>query len=111
MLKKFALLMLTFAMLAFCPLGRAQDQEPTIDSTIALLELHPQHHVLDIGFGGGVSLSRLPCYPGSRLSESHRHESALLVSNYCWTLSARRRPLEFGGSHFSASCDVADWRQ
>jgi ubiquinone/menaquinone biosynthesis C-methylase UbiE len=30
-----------------------------IDSTIALLELHPQHHVLDIGFGGGVSLSRL----------------------------------------------------
>lgn len=28
-----------------------------IDSTIALLELSPQHHVLEIGFGGGVSLS------------------------------------------------------
>jgi ubiquinone/menaquinone biosynthesis C-methylase UbiE len=30
-----------------------------IDSTIALLELSPQHHVLDIGFGGGGSLSTL----------------------------------------------------
>jgi hypothetical protein len=29
--------MVTFAMLAFCPLGRAQDQEPTIDSTIAVV--------------------------------------------------------------------------
>jgi hypothetical protein len=29
--------MLTFAMLAFCPLGRAQDQEPNIDSTIAVV--------------------------------------------------------------------------
>ena len=33
MMKNSALLMVTFAMLAFCPLGRAQDQEPTIDST------------------------------------------------------------------------------
>ncbi|MGA2003906.1 MAG: hypothetical protein ABSG70_11020 [Terriglobales bacterium] len=36
MVKNSALLMLTFAMVAFCPLGRAQDQEPTIDSTIAM---------------------------------------------------------------------------
>lgn len=42
MLKKFALLMLTFAMLAFCPLGRAQDQEPTVDSTIALVRANMQ---------------------------------------------------------------------
>jgi hypothetical protein len=31
-----------FAMLAFCPLGRAQDQEPTIDSTIALVRANMQ---------------------------------------------------------------------
>ena len=37
MIKNCALLMLTFAMLALCPLGRAQDQEPTIDSTIAVV--------------------------------------------------------------------------
>jgi hypothetical protein len=37
MMKNSALLMLTFAMLAFCPPGRAQDQEPTIDSTIAVV--------------------------------------------------------------------------
>jgi len=37
MTKNSALLMLTFAMLAFCPLGRAQDQGPTIDSTIAVV--------------------------------------------------------------------------
>ena len=37
MMKNSALLMVTFAMLAFCPLGRAQDQEPTIDSTIAVV--------------------------------------------------------------------------
>jgi len=36
MMKNSALLVVTFAMLAFCPLGRAQDQEPTIDSTIAV---------------------------------------------------------------------------
>src|SRR4029077_6882807 len=35
MMKNSALLGVTFAMLAFCPLGRAQDQEPTTDSTIA----------------------------------------------------------------------------
>jgi hypothetical protein len=34
MIKSSALLMITFAMLAFCPFGRAQDQEPTIDSAI-----------------------------------------------------------------------------
>src|SRR5271157_6165225 len=37
MMKSSALLMVTFAMLALCPLGRAQDQEPTIDSTIAVV--------------------------------------------------------------------------
>jgi Spy/CpxP family protein refolding chaperone len=36
MIKNSALLMITFVMLTFCPLGRAQDQEPTIDSTIAV---------------------------------------------------------------------------
>jgi ubiquinone/menaquinone biosynthesis C-methylase UbiE len=30
-----------------------------IEQTIALLDLSPQHHVLDIGFGGGISLSLL----------------------------------------------------
>ena len=34
MMKNSALLMITFAMLAFCPFGRAQDQEPAIDSAI-----------------------------------------------------------------------------
>ena len=37
MMKNSALFMFTFAMLAFCPLGRAQDQKPTIDSTIAVV--------------------------------------------------------------------------
>jgi Spy/CpxP family protein refolding chaperone len=37
MMKNPALLVVTFAMLAFCPLGRAQDQEPSIDSTIAVV--------------------------------------------------------------------------
>jgi hypothetical protein len=37
MMKNSALLMVMFAMLAFCPLGRAQDQEPSIDSTIAVV--------------------------------------------------------------------------
>jgi hypothetical protein len=34
MMKNSALLIITFAMLASCPFGRAQDQEPTIDSAI-----------------------------------------------------------------------------
>ena len=42
MVKNSALLMLTFAMLAFCPLGRAQDQEPSIDSTIAVARANMQ---------------------------------------------------------------------
>jgi len=37
MIKNSALLMLTFGMLAFCHLSRAQSQEPTIDSTIAVV--------------------------------------------------------------------------
>ena len=38
MMKNCALLMLTFAMLAFCLIGHAQDQEPpTIDSAIAVV--------------------------------------------------------------------------
>ncbi len=32
---------------------------PLIDSTLALLELNPEHHVLEIGFGGGSALARL----------------------------------------------------
>ena len=42
MMKNCALLIVTFAMLAFCPLGRAQDQEPTIDSTIAVVRANMQ---------------------------------------------------------------------
>ncbi|MGP0020183.1 MAG: hypothetical protein ACLPHP_16555 [Candidatus Sulfotelmatobacter sp.] len=42
MIKNFAVLMVMFAMLAFCPLGRAQDQEPTIDSTIAVVRANMQ---------------------------------------------------------------------
>jgi hypothetical protein len=42
MIKDFALLMLTFAMLAFCPLGRAQDDGPAIDSTIAVVRANMQ---------------------------------------------------------------------
>ena len=42
MIKNCALLMVAFAMLAFCPLGRAQDQEPTVDSTIAVVRAHMQ---------------------------------------------------------------------
>ena len=47
MIKNCALILpilpiLTFAMLAFCPPGRAQDQEPTIDSTIALVRANMQ---------------------------------------------------------------------
>ncbi len=34
MTKNSTLLMVTFAMLAFCPLGRAQDQELSIDSPL-----------------------------------------------------------------------------
>src|SRR5208282_933890 len=42
MMKNSALLVVTFAMLALCPLGRAQDQEPTIDSTIAVVRANMQ---------------------------------------------------------------------
>jgi hypothetical protein len=42
MMKNCAFLMVTFAMLAFCSLGRAQDQEPTIDSTIAVVRANMQ---------------------------------------------------------------------
>jgi hypothetical protein len=42
MMKNCALLMITFAMLALCPLGRAQDQEPDINSTIALVRANMQ---------------------------------------------------------------------
>jgi hypothetical protein len=37
MMKNCALLIVTLALLGLCPLGRAQDQEPTLDSTIALV--------------------------------------------------------------------------
>ncbi len=42
MMKNSALLTLTFAMFAFCLLGRAQDQELTIDSTIAVVRANMQ---------------------------------------------------------------------
>jgi hypothetical protein len=42
MMKNSLLLMITFAMMALCPLGRAQDQEPTIDSTIAMVRANMQ---------------------------------------------------------------------
>src|SRR6202007_296 len=42
MIKNCALLMVTFAMLTFCPLSRAQDQEPSIDSTIAVVRANMQ---------------------------------------------------------------------
>ncbi len=42
MIKNSALLMVMFAMLAFCPLGHAQDQELTIDSTIAVVRANMQ---------------------------------------------------------------------
>ena len=42
MIKNCALLMVRFAMLAFCTLGHAQDQEPTIDSTIAVVRANMQ---------------------------------------------------------------------
>jgi hypothetical protein len=42
MMKNCAFLIVTFAMLSFCRLGRAQDQEPTIDSTIAIVRANIQ---------------------------------------------------------------------
>ena len=42
MIKNFVLLMVTLAVLAFCPLGRAQDQELAIDSTIAVVRANMQ---------------------------------------------------------------------
>lgn len=42
MMKNCALLMVAFAMLVFCPPGHAQDQEPTIDSTIAVVRANMQ---------------------------------------------------------------------
>lgn len=42
MIKNFASLMIAFATLAFCALGHAQDQEPTIDSTIAVVRANMQ---------------------------------------------------------------------
>src|SRR5579872_3839486 len=42
MTKNAALLMVTFAMVVLVPLGRAQDQEPSLDSTIALVRANMQ---------------------------------------------------------------------
>jgi len=42
MINNSVLLIVAFAMLTFCPLGRAQDQEPNIDSTIALVRANMQ---------------------------------------------------------------------
>jgi hypothetical protein len=42
MIKNYRLLIWTLAVLTFCPLGRAQDQEPAIDSTIAVVRANMQ---------------------------------------------------------------------
>ena len=42
MIKNSALLMITFAMLVFSPLGHAQDEEPSIDSAIAVVRANMQ---------------------------------------------------------------------
>jgi hypothetical protein len=42
MMKNSVFLLTAFAILAFCPLGRAQDQEPDIDSTIAVVRANMQ---------------------------------------------------------------------
>jgi hypothetical protein len=42
MLKNSALVMFTFAMVAFCQSGLAQDHEPTMDSTIAVVRANMQ---------------------------------------------------------------------
>ena len=42
MIKHSALLMVIFATLAFCAFGRAQDQAPTLDSTIQLVRANMQ---------------------------------------------------------------------
>lgn len=42
MIKNSALLIVTFATLAFCPFSRAQSNEPTIDSKIALVRANMQ---------------------------------------------------------------------
>jgi hypothetical protein len=42
MIKNYASLVVTFAMLAFCSLSGAQDHEPTIDSTIAVVRANMQ---------------------------------------------------------------------
>jgi Spy/CpxP family protein refolding chaperone len=42
MMKHSALFVVTFAMFTLCPLGRAQDQEPAIDSAIAVVRANMQ---------------------------------------------------------------------
>ena len=42
MIKNYGLLIWTLSVLTFCPLGRAQDQEPAIDSTIAVVRANMQ---------------------------------------------------------------------
>ncbi len=42
MIKNLVSVVVTFATLVFCPLGRAQDQEPTIDSAIAVARANMQ---------------------------------------------------------------------
>lgn len=38
-----------------------------VDATLALMDVKPEHHVLEIGFGGGSALSRLVNGAGSRV--------------------------------------------
>src|SRR5579859_7319561 len=42
MIKNSALLAVAFALLALCPLGQCQDQQPSIDSTIAIVRANMQ---------------------------------------------------------------------
>jgi hypothetical protein len=42
MSKNSAIVVFTFALVAFCPLGRAQEQEPTTDSKIAVVRANMQ---------------------------------------------------------------------
>ena len=42
MIKNAVFFVLTFAILAICPLGRAQDQKPNIDSSIAVIRANMQ---------------------------------------------------------------------
>ena len=80
MIKNSALLMVTFAMLAFCALGRAQEREPSIDSAIevARANMHRQSH------------SHLRNdEPHDRMARpSGRSIGSTSANDACWTMAA-----------------------